>query len=185
MKRIFCSKCDEQITISSDSISQARETGRLDIVCPLCGKQLKVRIRSGKSDRKASTKDADAVLDAELDRSYGFIEVIENQFGYRQEFALREGLNHIGRRNKDTVTDIPIITADPSMSRHHSIIKLRRKKSGQLEYSIADDESTVGTFVAGELLQRKEFRILPDKAVITLGATTIILHQAERSNEAE
>ena len=46
-------------------------------------------------------------------------------------FPLYVGVNAIGRRNKDTATDIPIITSDPSMDRHHAIIKVTEGRTGK------------------------------------------------------
>ena len=84
--------------------------------------------------------------------SVGHIIVVENVFGYKQLFPLYVGVNAIGRRNKDTATDIPIITSDPSMDRHHAIIKVTEGRTGKLRFAVADDDSRVGTFLAGELL---------------------------------
>ena len=95
-------------------------------------------------------------------------------FGYKQLFPLYVGVNAIGRRNKDTATDIPIITSDPSMDRHHAIIKVTEGRTGKLRFAVADDDSRVGTFLAGELLAPKEWRYLQPGDVLTLGATSII-----------
>ena len=92
--------------------------------------------------------------------SVGHIIVVENVFGYKQLFPLYVGVNAIGRRNKDTATDIPIITSDPSMDRHHAIIKVTEGRTGKLRFAVADDDSRVGTFLAGELLAPKEWRYL-------------------------
>ena len=106
--------------------------------------------------------------------NWGHIVVLENVFGYKQYFPLKKGLNHIGRRNKDTKTDIPIITGDPSMDRHHCIIKVGQTKKGKTVWSLSDYDSRVGTFVAGDLLGPKEQYNLHDGDVFTLGATSII-----------
>lgn len=134
------------------------------IVCPQCTHQLYIR-------RKATTQKTEELGQGV---SFGHITVVENAFGYQQKFALRKGLNHIGRRNKDTKIDIPVVTGDPSMDRHHAIIKVSTLKQGGVRYALADDDSRVGTFVFGNLLGAKEWYNLSDGDIFTLGATTFI-----------
>ena len=153
MKKIFCPKCDEAIVLSAQKLKELKESDgeRMAIVCPSCTHQLRIRLKGS-----------------------GHIVVLENVFGYKQYFPLKKGLNHIGRRNKDTKTDIPIITGDPSMDRHHCIIKVGQTKKGKTVWSLSDYDSRVGTFVAGDLLGPKEQYNLHDGDVFTLGATSII-----------
>lgn len=167
MKKIFCPKCDEAIVLSDARLAELRraESEYMAIVCPSCTHQLRIRLK-GKSQEPSREADEANI--------WGHIVVLENVFGYKQYFALRKGLNHIGRRNKDTQTDIPIITGDPSMDRHHCIIKASLSKKGKPQWSLADHDSRVGTFVGGELLSPKEWYNLSDGDVFTLGATTLI-----------
>lgn len=165
MKKIFCPKCDDEITLSDQRLRELKqaEGERIAIVCPSCTHQLRIRLRATES--QTSTKEAEY---------FGHITILENVFGYKQRFPLSWGLNHIGRRNKDTLTDIPIITGDPSMDRHHCIIKVSQTKKERTLWSLMDNESRVGTFVAGDILGVGEWRHLSDGDIITLGATTII-----------
>lgn len=168
MKKIFCPKCDEEITLSLTKLRELREQERLAIVCPHCTHQLNIRRKA-----RRETQGEEVRQD-----NYGHITVVENVFGYQQKFALSKGLNHIGRRNKDTKIDIPVITADPSMDRHHAIIKVNTTKAGRVVYLLADNDSRVGTFVAGNLLGEKEWYNLSEGDVFTLGATTFIFSTA-------
>lgn len=170
MKKIFCPKCDEAITLSPSKLQELREHEgeRMAIVCPHCTHQLYIRHKSSQSSAQTNIST----------QSYGHITVVENVFGYQQKFPLNKGLNHIGRRNKDTKTDIPVITSDPSMDRHHAIIKVSVTKSGNIVHSLADDDSRVGTFIAGDLLGQKEWYNLSEGDVFTLGATTFIFSTA-------
>lgn len=167
MKKIFCPKCDEAITLSDARLRELRESNeeRHAIVCPSCTHQMRIRLKVRSEEASEEKQESD---------NWGHIVVLENVFGYKQYFALRKGLNHIGRRNKDTTTDIPIITGDPSMDRHHCIIKVSLSKKGKAQWSLMDHDSRVGTFVAGDLLGAKEWYNLSDGDVFTLGATTII-----------
>lgn len=178
MKKIFCPKCDEAIVLSAQKLQELKESEseRIAIVCPSCTHQLRIRLKSSAS----STEGEGAKAQTE---NWGHIVVLENVFGYKQYFPLRKGLNHIGRRNKDTVTDIPIITGDPSMDRHHCIIKVGLTKKGRPIWSLSDHDSRVGTFVAGDLLGAKEQYNLHDGDVFTLGATSIIFSTAPMPQE--
>ena len=153
MKKIFCPKCDTAIPLRRERIEELQASGedRLSIICPQCTHQLNLRLRlpSAKSAKRQEQR-----------TSVGHIIVVENVFGYKQLFPLYVGVNAIGRRNKDTATDIPIITSDPSMDRHHAIIKVTEGRTGKLRFAVADDDSRVGTFLAGELLAPKEWRYL-------------------------
>lgn len=171
MKKIFCPKCDEAIVLSDAKLRELRssESDRGSVVCTTCGHQLRIRLKS----RTTSEGDAEQRHKAPAD-SLGHIIVVENGFGYKQLFPLIKGLNRIGRRNKDTVTDIPIITGDPSMDRHHAIIKVSQTKAGKTTFALCDDDSRVGTFVAGDILAPREWRNLSSGDVFTLGATSII-----------
>ena len=153
MKKIFCPKCDTAIPLRRERIEELQASGedRLSIICPQCTHQLNLRLRlpSAKSTKRQEQR-----------TSVGHIIVVENVFGYKQLFPLYVGVNAIGRRNKDTATDIPVITSDPSMDRHHAIIKVTEGRTGKLRFAVADDDSRVGTFLAGELLAPKEWRYL-------------------------
>lgn len=177
MRKIFCPKCDEEITLSTAKLRELKESAdeRMAIVCPSCTHQLKIRLKTPKASAQAQHTTPER---------FGHITVLENVFGYKQTFPLFLGLNHIGRRNKDTQTDIPIITGDPSMDRHHAIIRVTRSKSGRIVHALSDDDSRVGTFVGGRILSAKEWHNLSDADVITLGATTIIFSTEDLPDDA-
>lgn len=68
------------------------------------------------------------------------------------------------------------------MGRHHCILRVTPKKDGSFLYSIADDDSLVGTFVGGRLLDKKEWCRLNDGDVITMGATSAILYTSDHKD---
>lgn len=172
MKKIFCPKCDEGITLSDSRLKALKESEdeRISIVCPSCTQQIRLRLKAKASPSEGEISDKKT----KVQEDWGHIIALENVFGYKQYFALRKGLNHIGRRNKDTQTDIPVITGDPSMDRHHCIIKVSQSTKGQTSWALIDHDSRVGTFVGGELLGAKEQYRLSDGDVFTLGATSFI-----------
>lgn len=177
MKRVFCPKCDNQLAFDETKYTEGKV---LVFVCPQCGKQFKIRL----GRKVVKNEDGEEKEVKEADFSNGYITTIENTFGYKQDFPLVLGDNVIGRRNKDTDgVDVPIITADPSMGRKHCVINVKEDKNGKLIYTLRDFPSLTGTFLRNEILGNREQVIIEDGAVVTIGATTFILHAAE--SEAE
>lgn len=174
MKRVLCPKCDNYITFDETKYSEGQS---LVFVCDNCKKQFSIRI--GKSKLKATHKEE--ILDEQANKEdFGSIVVIENVFGYKQVLPLSEGDNTIGRRSKGTDINVPIETSDPSMDRSHCIINVKRNKQGETVYTLRDNESITGTFLMNEVLGIKERVRIEEGAIITLGATTLILRAAEK-----
>ena len=170
MKRVFCPKCDRQLTFDETKYPQGKV---LAFVCPQCGSQFKIKLGL-KVVRNAQGEEQEV---KEPDFSCGYIAVIENAFAFQQKLPLVLGDNVIGRRNKDTDgVDVPIVTSDPSMGRKHCVIHVKEEADGTLSYTVRDFPSLTGTFVGNELLGKKEQARIEDGTIITLGATTFILH---------
>ena len=170
MKRVFCPKCDRQLTFDETKYPQGKV---LAFVCPQCGSQFKIKLGL-KVVRNAQGEEQEV---KEPDFSCGYISVIENAFAFQQKLPLVLGDNVIGRRNKDTDgVDVPIVTSDPSMGRKHCVIHVKEDADGTLSYTVRDFPSLTGTFVGNELLGKKEQARIEDGTIITLGATTFILH---------
>ena len=170
MKRVFCPKCDRQLTFDETKYPQGKV---LAFVCPQCGSQFKIKLGL-KVVRNAQGEEQEV---KEPDFSCGYISVIENAFAFQKKLPLVLGDNVIGRRNKDTDgVDVPIVTSDPSMGRKHCVIHVKEEADGTLSYTVRDFPSLTGTFVGNELLGKKEQARIEDGTIITLGATTFILH---------
>lgn len=175
MKRVRCPKCDHFIQFDETKYVDGQS---LVFVCDNCQKQFGIRI--GVSKLRALQKEENKVphplAEDPLAENVGYIVAVENVFGFRQEHPLHIGDNTIGRRNKGDEVDIPIETNDPSMDRRHCILNVKRGKSGNLIYTLRDNDSITGTFLMNEILGAKDRIRLDDGAIITLGATTLILH---------
>lgn len=171
MKRVRCPKCDNYLTFDETKYSEGQS---LVFVCDSCGKQFSIRL--GKSPLKATRKEENPEENA---GELGSILVIENVFGYKQILPLQEGDNVIGRRCKGTVITTPIETSDMSMDRRHCIINVKRNKSGKLIYTLRDAPSLTGTFLRNEILGDNDRIRIEDGDIITIGATTFILKEAE------
>ena len=169
MKRVRCPKCDHYILFDETRYTDGQS---LVFECENCHKQFAIKI--GRSRLSATQKDENRTHGTQ-DNGFGSIEVIENVFCFRQSLALRLGDNIIGRYNHGDNIDIPIQTTDRSMDRRHCVINVRKEPDGSLTYTLRDFPSLTGTFLFNRILADREKAIIEDGAVITLGATTIIL----------
>ena len=180
MKRVRCPKCDHFIQFDETKYADGQS---LVFVCDNCKKQFGIRI--GVSKLRALQREENkgqAPLPSpseEQQENVGSIIAVENVFGFRQEHPLQLGDNIIGRRNKGDEVHVPIESNDPSMDRRHCILNVKRGKAGNLIYTLRDNDSITGTFLMNEVLGAKDRVRIEDGAIITLGATTLILHAAE------
>ena len=175
MKRVRCPKCDNFITFDETKYTEGQS---LVFICDQCKKQFSIRI--GKSKLNATRKDE--VLDEQANKKdWGSLVVVENVFSYKQVIPLIEGDNTIGRRSKGTEITTPIETSDPSMDRNHCTINVKKNKQGKIIYTLRDNQSLTGTFLMNEILGDKDRMRIDDGAIITLGATTLILRAAEKA----
>lgn len=173
MKRILCPKCENYISFDETKYSEGQS---LVFVCEHCNKQFSIRL--GKSKVKALRKEEN--LEEEIrNEEFGCVMVIENIFGFKQVLPLQEGDNIIGRRCVGTVINAPIESSDMSMDRRHCIINVKRNQHGKLIYTLRDAPSLTGTFLKNELLGEKDRIRIEDGAIITIGATSLILREAE------
>lgn len=178
MKRVRCPKCDNYIQFDETKYVEGQS---LVFVCDNCKKQFGIRI--GKSKLNAANQREETTDEKEGIDSWGNVIAIENVFGYKQVLPLHEGDNVIGRRNKGTEADIQVETNDPSMDRRHCILNVKRSKSGEVVYTLRDNNSITGTFLMNEILGPKDRVRLGDGAVFTLGATTLILRAASSEKD--
>ena len=159
MKKIICPKCDHPV-VFDDSGYPIGQTVVFE--CEGCRKSFTIRIGENNIE--------------EVEEDLGHLVVIENCFGFKQILQLRMGDNIIGRYNKGTEITLPIETKDRSMDRRHCIVNVKRDAFGELTYTVRDNRSVVGTFVMNKILGERERMRIEDGAIITLGATTLILH---------
>ena len=176
MKRVRCPKCDNFIQFDETKYTEGQS---LVFVCDNCKKQFGIRIGVSKLRALQREESKGNLSTEEQTESVGTIVAVENVFGFRQEHPLHLGDNIIGRRNKGDEVDVAIETNDPSMDRRHCVINVKRGKNNNYLYTIRDNESITGTFVMNEVLSPKDRRRIEDGAIITLGATSIILHTPE------
>ena len=172
MKRVRCHKCDSYIVFDETKYTEGQS---LVFVCEHCKKEFGIRIGKSKLANKHEEKTVDENAYSE---EYGSIVVIENTFAFKQVIPLDLGRNEIGRYIKGTNINKPIETRDPSVDTFHCVITVKKSKSGKLQYILQDAPSETGTFYMNEILRDVDRIIMEDGAIITIGATTLILRKA-------
>ncbi|MBQ7442294.1 MAG: FHA domain-containing protein [Bacteroidaceae bacterium] len=188
MKRIKCPKCDSYLTFDE---TQYAEGQTLVFECTECHKQFGIRLGTTRlhATRKDERRDAPAdgaapttaLFDSHTpqDEDCGHLLVLENVFHYRQTLPLQMGDNVIGRYVRGSRINTPIETVDPSVDTTHCIINVRRNRRGQLIYTLRDaTPDGTGTFVGNTILGVGERQRIDHGAIITIGATTMILNAA-------
>ena len=108
----------------------------------------------------------------------GSIVVVENRFAFKQVIPLDLGENEFGRYVRGTNINKPIETRDPSIDTFHCVITVKKNKQGKLQYILRDAPSDTGTFYMNDILRDVDRINLEDGAIITIGATTLILRAA-------
>lgn len=180
MKRVRCPKCDNYIQFDETKYEEGQS---LVFICDNCKKQFSIRL--GRAKLNAANRRQEVIDETEGTKDFGNIVVIENVFAYKQVLPLQEGDNMIGRRSKGNDIEVPIETNDPSMDRRHCILNVKRNKQGKIIYTLRDNDSITGTFLMNEILEPKDRLRVESGAIITLGATTIILRGADAETEEE
>ena len=80
--------------------------------------------------------------------------------------------------------DVPIESNDPSLDRNHCTIQVQKPVDGEIRFVLSDNNSNTGTFLMNSLLGPKEHVPIGEGAIITLGATTLILKLSDDKPEA-
>lgn len=164
MKRIRCPKCDEPIVFDDSLYMPGRV---LVFECPDCRKQFKIRVAVKATDQEEGEGEKEPL---------GYLVVIENAFHLRQEVLLYEGENAIGRHVRGTKANAAFKTVDPSVDTTHCHITVTQSGTNAPRFVLRDGPSGTGTFLMNEILGNKDRVALEDGAIITIGATTMILH---------
>lgn len=173
MKRIRCPKCDEPITFDDSLYTPGRV---LVFECPECRKQFKIRVGVKKNQQDNAASDNDSEEDAPRE-IHGYLVVIENAFHLRQEIPLYEGENVIGRHVRGTNANAAFKTVDPSVDTTHCRIAVSVNQQGRAKFVLRDGPSGTGTFLMNEILGNRDRVTIEEGAIITIGATTLILHE--------
>jgi hypothetical protein len=170
MKKIRCPKCDEPILLDDSKYEEGRI---LVFECKACHKQFKLRV--GRP----------VVAQEEEQRPIcGYLVVIENAFHLKQTIPLYEGENVVGRHVPGTKANAAIKTVDPSVDTTHCVVTVKpRAASATYDFILRDAGSNTGTFLQTNILGQKDKVRVEDGAIITIGATTMVLHEGAPDEE--
>lgn len=173
MKRIRCPKCDEPIVFDETSYEPGRT---LVFECKACHKQFRLRL-----SKPAAATDPESQEPEPL----GFLVVLENAFHLKQEIPLYPGDNVVGRYVRGTKANASIKTVDPSVDTTHCVVTAKADRAtGQKTFTLRDAPSGTGTFLMNNILAPNARVRIEDGAIITIGATTMILRVADDSAAA-
>ncbi len=171
MKRIRCPKCDEPILIDETLYELGRT---LVFECKACHKQFKIRLRPAQA----------AENEENAPQPVARLLVIENAFHLKQYVPLYLGDNVVGRHVRGTKANAAIKTVDPSVDTTHCIITARENRNvGTVEFTLRDAPSNTGTFLMNEILPDRARVCIEEGAIITIGATTMILQSISEDEE--
>jgi hypothetical protein len=151
----------------------------LVFVCQHCKKEFGIRIGKSALTGIHEEKHLD---ENEYDKDYGSIVVVENPFAFKQVIPLILGDNEFGRYIKGTNINKPIETRDPSIDTFHCVITVK-KVNNKIKYILRDAPSDTGTFYMNTILRNNDRIEIQDGAIITIGATTMILRAATEVND--
>ncbi len=176
MKRVRCPKCDNYTVFDESKYTQGQS---LVFVCQHCKKEFGIRIGKSKLTGIHQERHLD---EQEYAKDYGSIVVVENQFAFKQVIPLSLGENEFGRYLKGTDINKPIETRDPSIDTFHCAITVKQTPNG-LKYILRDAPSDTGTFYMNNILRNVDRIVIEDGAIITIGATTLILRAAQSDKD--
>lgn len=169
-----CPYCEETIEVDTTGVAAEQPT---KVLCPHCHKPTLIYATEGEAvahtDRSVAAVSVERIA---FDKSCIYLEVIANQFGATQLIQIPEGEQILGRFNPKSRATLQVVTNDPSMDRNHSVLRLSKK--GILD--VEDNDSMTGTFLNGLEILPGDRRRLADGDVLTLGATSVIVHMPQR-----
>ena len=160
----------------SDPIAVVQSGGNKNVWRVIMSKEFKIRMGKSKMTNIHEEREID---ENAFSQDYGSIIVVENKFAFKQIIPLELGDNEFGRYLKGTNINKPIETSDPSIDTFHCVIRVEQNAQGQLKYILRDAPSDTGTFYMNQILKDTDRINLEDGAIITIGATTLILRAAQ------
>ena len=158
MKKVRCPRCASLISFDETFYPEGRG---LIFTCPDCQKSFKIKIM-------AKVEEDMPVL--------GTLTVVENAFHNKQTIPLHLGENVIGRYVKGSKANASFRTLDPSVDTTHCIVNVQEDKKGRLRFILRDAPSNTGTFYQNAILRDVDRVYLEDQAIISIGATTLIVN---------
>ena len=149
--------------------------------CPSCRKQFKIRV-GGKALTSQYSDSFGTDPEPEEKPAVGYLVVLETLSTSARSSPSEKAKPHRSPC-KGTKAEAAFKTVDPSVDETHCAIKVSRTKAGRLLFVLRDGPSGTGTFHMNELVGVKERVNLSEGAIVTIGATTMILHEGTPPEE--
>ena len=165
IKRVKCPQCNSILEVKNTAGERVK-----NIVCPVCKKQLQVLFPDddGKTIYGGVPDDGHTVIPTQQKIESSCALIVDGT-----EYELLLGRNTVGRKAATSVASLQFTTSDMYMSRHHSVINVRRIADGSLRVSVMNYENKNKTYVDGHPLEKDDEVILHDGSVIQMGKTQV------------
>ncbi len=168
--KIACPYCAKDIEIIPPNVVKAKAE---KVVCPHCHRPIAVYASQAtlQMHRDRAVK-AVAVSLHDFSEQDPYLEIVESRLADSQRLPIPIGESVLGRFTPNSKAEIQVLTDDIDLGRNHARLWLTKKGS----LSVADNDSVSGTYVNGQPLAPTDKVRLWDGDVLTLGATTFIVH---------
>lgn len=178
-KMVKCTSCGISLGVPQKGDEPFR-----DIRCPNCSHLIRVVFDQPKQEDDGKTVYGGAspvnnTSSTPVDDGstvYGNVNVAKQGFLRcgNQSYALRNGMNIVGRSAPSSTANVQIETDDHYMSRQHAAIKVTRVANGSLKALISNYKNKHSTFVSGQELLKDDEIVLTDGMNLKMGHTTLV-----------
>lgn len=169
--KIKCPNCGAVLTIKKTPGLETKS-----IPCPVCKKTSKyIEYKVPKKQYNSQNEDDTTTIGDETQTghlkqwSIGKLQ----KTGTNQTYSLSSGVNTIGRKAQTSNATIQIDTDDLTMSRAHSIIEVRKLKTGGYIHYFSNAQNKNATYINSELIENGDRIILHGGETIKMSNTTL------------
>lgn len=165
IKRVKCPQCGSILQVKNSAGESVK-----NVKCPICQNQLQVLFPdlSGKTIYGGVPDDGHTVLPTKQNLEKSCVLLVDGI-----EYELLLGRNTVGRKADSSMASLQFVTSDMYMSRHHSVINVRRIADGSLRVSILNYQNKNKTYVDKNPLEEGEEIVLHDGSIILMGKTQV------------
>lgn len=139
------------------------------VTCRKCKLRLKVEFPNSAPDNTTIIPNAKRNVSIG-----GYLELLENEFAKASNYPLKKRENKVGRFSNNGSADVPLLTTDKRISRHHFAIKIYDHGIGAKKFTIRSLPNTNGTRLNNKLLTVDQEVYLKDGDKIKIGDSKII-----------
>ena len=169
--RIKCPNCGAVLTIKKIAGLETKS-----IPCPVCKKASKYidykvpkQQSTPPNENDDTTMGDETHIDHSKNQSIGKLQKI----GTSHIYTLSLGINTIGRKAQTSNATVQIDTDDLTMSRSHSIIEVRKLKTGGYIHYFSNAQNKNATYINSGLIENGDRIILHGGEIIKMSNTTL------------